>query len=76
MRSQDASQAVAERCYAGPWLCERAATRRVRLGIMQSASRTSGMHVYTNCVFDRPTCGEAVRRWFSYIQVLINLSSR
>ncbi|KAK3924731.1 Lon protease-like protein, mitochondrial [Frankliniella fusca] len=75
---QDAGRAVPDRCYAGPWLSEAPGVRRARLFVMLSFARPTpcAVHIYSRSTFDRPTCGDALRAWFSFMQVICNLSSR
>ncbi|KAE8742005.1 Odorant receptor 72, partial [Frankliniella occidentalis] len=67
-------RAVATRAARGPWLEETPQLRRLRLGMIHSALGR-GARLRGNGVgpLDRRTCGNALRSWFSFLQILLNV---
>lgn len=69
-----ARRGVAVRAAGGPWLEEAMPHRRLRLRLMHAAlgrgARPRGRGIG---VLDRRTCGNAVRSWFSFLQILMNV---
>ncbi|XP_034256861.1 uncharacterized protein LOC117654368 [Thrips palmi] len=69
-----ARRGVSWRAYSGPWLEERPRQRLLRLGLMQ-ATMGRGAMVRGRGIgnLDRRACYRALKSWFSFLQVLINL---
>ncbi|KAJ1519006.1 hypothetical protein ONE63_011387 [Megalurothrips usitatus] len=68
---------LAVRAAAGPWLEESLGQRRLRLGLMH-ASLGRGANVKCRGIglLDRLACGNALRSWFSFLQLLINVQGQ
>ncbi|KAK3918112.1 4-hydroxy-4-methyl-2-oxoglutarate aldolase/4-carboxy-4-hydroxy-2-oxoadipate aldolase, partial [Frankliniella fusca] len=72
-RLLDASTDLAQDAYFGPWLEESVPVRRIRLLIIEA--RPQGVPVPGLNGLSRPTCLNAMRKWFQYVQVLLNFDS-
>ncbi|XP_052131882.1 uncharacterized protein LOC127751818 [Frankliniella occidentalis] len=72
-RLLDASTGVALSAYCGPWLEEAVPERRIRLMVIDT--RPQGVPVPGLGGLSRPTCLNAMRKWFQYVQVLLNFDS-
>ncbi|XP_052121463.1 uncharacterized protein LOC127749044 isoform X3 [Frankliniella occidentalis] len=76
-RLSRARRGVAESAAEGPWVEERPKQRQLRLAVMQAAMgegaflRGSGIGP-----LDRATCGNALRSWFSFLQVILNVQRK
>ncbi|KAE8739803.1 Odorant receptor 55 [Frankliniella occidentalis] len=70
---EDTSAALSDRLYNGPWVEESWKTRRLRLQFMAGATRRANLAVQGLGSLNAPTCLEAIRRWFGFINVLLNL---
>ncbi|XP_034232522.1 uncharacterized protein LOC117640271 [Thrips palmi] len=73
---ENCSTAVSWRCYEGPWLSETVSQRRCRIMVMQMTSVATSARVHRLTTLNRAHCLEAFRKWFSYFQMLLNLSQR
>lgn len=69
---EDASTVLCERAYSGRWLEEDVPTRRLRLQVMQRATRPSQPTSLQLGPINLALCQGTLRSWFSYLQVLIN----
>ncbi|KAJ1522004.1 hypothetical protein ONE63_002326 [Megalurothrips usitatus] len=68
-----ARRGVVTRAVRGPWLEEGLAGRRLRLGVMLAAlGRGALVRGRGIGVLDRRACGNALRSWFSFLQILMN----
>ncbi|KAE8741988.1 Odorant receptor 68, partial [Frankliniella occidentalis] len=64
----------ADRACAGPWLEETLQLRKLRLGMVQVSQGHGGdLKGLGIGLLDRKACGNALKSWFSFLQVLMNL---
>ncbi|KAK3921865.1 putative cytochrome P450 6a17 [Frankliniella fusca] len=57
----------------GPWLAESTPSRRARLIVVQSATRPSRFGVPGLIFLNHVSCLRALRTWFQYAQILLNV---
>ncbi|XP_052130428.1 uncharacterized protein LOC113217281 isoform X2 [Frankliniella occidentalis] len=72
---EDASRALPDSCYFGPWLQETSPKRKGRLLIMLLAHSHAVLRVRAFGKLNRPTCVNILKSWFSYLQVLLKFGS-
>ncbi|XP_026285911.2 uncharacterized protein LOC113211675 [Frankliniella occidentalis] len=64
----------ADRAGAGPWLEETVQIRKMRLGMVQLSQGHGGdLRGWGIGHLDRKACGSALKSWFQFLQVLMNL---
>ncbi|XP_034240296.1 uncharacterized protein LOC117644786 [Thrips palmi] len=67
---------VGARAWRGPWLEEAPARRRLRLRIMVGADGEGALFGASGVGhLDKPACFQALKTWFSVVQMLLNLHS-
>ncbi|KAK3908237.1 Protein crossbronx-like, partial [Frankliniella fusca] len=69
-----AREGMSTRAWRGPWLEESLRHKKLRLSLMQfTGGRGAQVRGTGIGLLDRPACGNALRSWFSFLQVLINV---
>ncbi|KAK3907685.1 Odorant receptor coreceptor [Frankliniella fusca] len=70
----EARQQLTDKAFAGPWLEEPVENKKLRLGILQMSNGNGGALRGRGVGYlDRETCASALKSWFSFLQVLMNL---
>ncbi|XP_052130076.1 uncharacterized protein LOC113213466 isoform X2 [Frankliniella occidentalis] len=72
----DASELVGLRAYQGRWPAEAPEHRRVRAFVMLRASRPACITCRGLGALGLPVCESVLKSWFSYLQMLLNLSNK
>ncbi|KAK3917668.1 NADP-dependent malic enzyme [Frankliniella fusca] len=76
-RLGEARREVAVRAARGPWLEEDSDGRKLRLGVLVAAGG-SGAQLRGDGLgtLDKPACLAALKSWFSFVQMIVNLHDR
>ncbi|KAE8743448.1 Odorant receptor 66, partial [Frankliniella occidentalis] len=74
-RLENSSEGVGWSAYQGPWLTENSVSRRARLLVIQSTvARPASFGVPGIIVLNHASCQGALRVWFQYLQILLNIN--